>query len=140
MITTTQAFQARLRAEGQKATRPRILVLQILAKAKQPLTIEAIAKLAGEKANLVTLYRMMKDLQKVGMVRQVDFQHGHAHYELKTERDHHHIICEKCERVENIAGCDAEVMIRRIAKRLRSFASIRDHSFELFGICKACTT
>lgn len=122
-----------------KATPARVAILEILKKSKTPRTIEEIQKsLEKRSINLVTVYRSLHSLHKSSIVRRIDFQHGHAHYELAGTSDHHHLVCIKCDRVEDFGDCGAEEMVRRAIKSSRHFSRVRDHSFELFGLCKSC--
>ena len=128
-----------LRKGGYRATPPRLAVLEVLQKARRPLTIKEImaGSLAGHM-DQVTVYRTLKTLKKIGMARQIEFQHGHAHFEIASARDHHHIICTKCERIEDFTECFADEIKSKLLTRSSRFAEITDHSLEIFGICKAC--
>ena len=129
-----------LRKAGFRATRPRLLLLSFLKNVKYPLTIQEIVRGVGRThIDQVTAYRTLEAFKKAGLVTQVDFQHGHAHYEFKNEkRDHHHLVCINCERVEDFFGCGIETLTRTVLKKTRTFAEVKNHSLELFGLCKVC--
>lgn len=129
-----------LRERGLKSTPARTAILGILAVTKKPLTVEQIReKVKREKIDTVTLYRTVQRLTNVGLVRHIDFRHGHAHYELKDQkRDHHHIICTKCHTVEDFTGCDFSDVTKRALSQTKNFRTIVEHSLELFGVCKKC--
>lgn len=129
-----------LRERGLKSTPARMAILNILAGAKKPLTVEQIGKKIKQiRLDTVTLYRTVSRLTHVGMVRHIDFRHGHAHYELNDpKRDHHHIICTKCHAVEDFTGCDFSDITRRALSQTKNFRTIAEHSLELFGLCKKC--
>lgn len=92
----------------------------------------------GRHADLVTLYRVIKVLKKVGLVRQTSLQHNRAYYELADPTDHHHLICMKCDKVEDFKGCNIKTVVARALAQAKNFAFISEHSLELFGLCKAC--
>jgi len=86
------------------------------------------------------MYRALEALIEVGIVRQIDMQHAHAHYELVAgEKHHHHLICKHCSKVEDVESCDIADIECTVLKKSKSFASIQNHSLEFFGLCKKCT-
>ncbi|MDP2630167.1 MAG: Fur family transcriptional regulator [Candidatus Uhrbacteria bacterium] len=128
-----------LRERGLKATPERKEILAVLHKQKHPLTIQEIhSSLRDSSTNQATVYRAMARLVEVGVVRCVDFLHGHKHYELTDAKDHHHLICTKCGIVEDIQGCIAQKSAKAALQTSTRFSRVTGHSFELFGLCKKC--
>lgn len=131
-------FTEALREAGQRVTPARVAVLTILEQEKRPLSVEKIINLIGEgNIDYVTAYRTLTMLKKSRLVRQVDFQHNHAHYELSSLGDHHHVVCVKCDRVEDVTDCHVEQM-EKVALKESGFQEITQHSLEFFGVCKKC--
>ena len=127
-----------LKSIGYKKTPARLSVLDLLKEYTKPLTIkEIMSKLDSRKIDQVTVYRILNIFKDAGIVRQIDFQHGHAHFELKGGNDHHHIICARCGKVEDLK-CELEELTKKILKKSKNFSFINDHNLELFGICKKC--
>lgn len=134
-----QQFRNLLRTSGLKATPGRLAILMVLENAKKPLSIEKITSGLGKHtADLATVYRTLHSLAQTGAVRQVDLRHGHAHYELASPADHHHLICTKCGRIEDFTGCDTNQLIQEVVSKSKQFKKVTEHSMELFGICKTC--
>ncbi len=132
-------FAFLLRENGHKATPGRLSLLQVLAKANHPLAIHEIIDALGGSVNQATVYRALESLREVSIVHRVDMQHEHAHYELvNTEKHHHHLICKKCGRTEDVDQCDAKEIEKSVLKKSKSFATIEHHSLEFFGICNKC--
>ncbi len=132
-------FPTSLRARNLKVTPARVAVLTVLSRSKKPLTVEEILARLGEgTTDQATVYRMMKSFQAKSIVRQVDFEHGHAHYELAGAREHHHLVCVSCGRVEDVEGCPIEEHYAGVLKKLPEFSEIYRHTLELFGLCRAC--
>lgn len=130
--------QALLKEAGLKATQGRIVLLQTIAEHEKPITPDRLMKkLAGKKIDQATVYRNLQTLKVAGIIRQVNFEHDHAHYELALD-DHHHLICQKCGMVEDFEGCDADELIKRVLKHSEKFTSVERHAIELFGYCKKC--
>jgi Fe2+ or Zn2+ uptake regulation protein len=135
---TLSAPEEILRAHGYKITPPRVAVLGVLSRAKQPLSVRALMKaLSAKNIGQASAYRTLQLLVEKDVVRPVDLRHDHVHYELVPQDDHHHAICTRCGRVADITGCDVGPLTRA-AKRNAGFASISHHAIELFGICENC--
>src|SRR5690348_15697489 len=138
MIKNPTAYRSALRSAGYKATPQRLALLSVLEKASEPLSIqEILLRCHAQSIDQATIYRTLKTLADIGLVRQVDFAHAHAHFELATGDDHHHLICTSCGRVEDVTGCDFDRLAKRALKH-SSFASIDRHSLEFFGTCRKC--
>ncbi|MBW4666562.1 MAG: transcriptional repressor [Cyanomargarita calcarea GSE-NOS-MK-12-04C] len=51
----------------------------------------------GEKISLSTVYRSLKLMTRMGILRELEFAEGHKKYELNVESAiHHHIVCIVC--------------------------------------------
>ena len=132
-------FQDLLRKAGYKATPGRVALLKLLKASKEPMSIQEIIKKAGKIAvDQATVYRMLEVLEKIGAVKQVNLQHGHVDYEFVDPKDHHHIVCTVCKRVEDLDGIDTPDLSRRALRQATSFAKVTAHSLEFFGICRNC--
>ena len=133
-------YADQLREAGFKATHSRVQLLAILADSKEPMSVSSIFKKYRDSVpDIVTVYRSLKELHAAGIIRQINFQHGHAHYEYGSNKDHHHFVCNKCGKVEDIENCNLNAVIRKALKDSKDFKELTDHSFELFGICRNCT-
>lgn len=138
-MKSTESLKELLRDNGFKATSARLALLEVIYKADRPLSVEQIISRMGKKApDTATLYRALKELKETGILKQVDLQHGHTHYEFADNEDHHHFVCTKCDRIENIDHGDLDDQIKRAVKKSKYFDEVREHYFELFGICKKC--
>lgn len=121
-----------------RVTPSRLAVLAVLEQEKRPLSVEKIISLIGEKnIDYVTTYRTITALKKAGLVRQIDFQHNHAHFELASLGDHHHVVCVKCDKISDVENCNLDAMQKK-ALRESGFQDITEHSLEFFGVCKKC--
>jgi Fe2+ or Zn2+ uptake regulation protein len=134
--THTPLLEEQLREHSLKVTQARLGILDVLTHAKKPISINELS-LRLQHIDLATLYRTVETLKDLGIVTQVDFHHGHAHYELATRRHHHHLICQKCGKVVDLSKCDTSGLERQ-ALKIGGFAKINSHSLEFFGICNAC--
>lgn len=130
-------FAAVLRKSGKKATRTRLAILMLMRKSKNPLSAQEIIE-RGPGADQATIYRILKSLKSSGIIKQIDLRQNHAHYELVDLKDHHHVMCLSCGRIENILGCELETTQQEILKASKHFSEIRQHSLEFYGLCRSC--
>jgi Fur family ferric uptake transcriptional regulator len=129
--------QALLHEAGFKATPARLALLALFKKTGKPISIKYIQEHLGTKdTDQATVYRMVNALEQSGVVKYVDLKHGHGHYELASSSHHHHAVCEKCGKIQDVS-CDTKTLQAKILKS-SGFAKINEHSLEFFGICKSC--
>jgi Fur family ferric uptake transcriptional regulator len=100
---TSASLKAELNAKGWRMTpqREKILVIfQNLPKG-QHLSAEELSFLLekkGEGISLSTIYRSVKLMTRMGILRELELAEGHKHYELNQPfpHHHHHIVCIQC--------------------------------------------
>lgn len=131
-----------LKEKGLKVTPARLAILDIFAKSKVPLSAERIfsdlkRKKENKNINEATVYRTLTNFEEVGILIKVDFRKDSSFFELAKEH-HHHIACLKCDAVEDFESSEVEKVLGRIARNSSKFINIKEHSLELFGLCKAC--
>ncbi len=128
-----------LRDAGLRATPGRILLLQVLEREPKPLTVYQIEKKLDGKVNQVTIYRSLDALYKAQIVKRVNLEHDHAHFELAAGREHHHhAVCRNCGYIENIEIPHAVKPEREAMKQTERFSFLDTYSLEFFGLCKKC--
>jgi len=100
---------------------------------------ELLFKLRQKKSKVSkgSIYRTLKLLEGVGLIRPVQFTERHTHYESMLGRNHHsHLICLKCGKV-------IEFFKPKLAEGLKQayeeygFKEI-GHKVEATGFCKKC--
>ncbi len=132
-----------LKQRGYKVTPARLAILEIFTKSKFPLTAEIVYKelrrnKQNKDINEATIYRTIALLEEGNILTKVDFRKESAFFELKKEH-HHHIACLKCDAVEDFKNKAIERALGEIARSSSKFINIKEHSLELFGLCKNCT-
>ncbi len=126
-----------LRSRGLRATPQRLVLMSLLAKANHPMSIPELSSLQGSEAlDNTTFYRGLEALTAAGLVRKVNLRHEHTDYELVRDH-HHHLVCENCEKIENIDWCPAPSVPPNVLKG-SGFTTLSDHAIEFFGLCKMC--
>ncbi len=124
---------------GYKATPQRLAILSVFSKNHRPFSAEEIyKKLKKTGTDLVTIYRTLTSFEKGGVLKRVDLRKDSVQFEL-AHGHHHHIVCTICGRVEDFDDCDLETVTKKIVSKSAHFKSIREHSLELFGVCRKCS-
>lgn len=124
-----------LKDKGLRVTHGRVAVLQILQEATKPLSLKDIQKeLPDRKLNQATTYRILTALHAHNLIQTVSLEHGHAHWELADH--HHHLICEKCGKMENLPECKLKNMESEIYTD-KGYTDLR-HNLDFFGTCETC--
>jgi Fur family ferric uptake transcriptional regulator len=129
-----------LQEAGLRVTKHRLLVLETVAKVKLPITVYELIDTLRKKENIdqATVYRNLSSLHEAGLLRRLDFNHGHAHYELETGRPSHQIVCGNCETIEKIDGISIDDIVKKMLKKSKKFKHTTTHSMEIYGLCKTC--
>ncbi|MDO8425585.1 MAG: Fur family transcriptional regulator [bacterium] len=134
---TAAQTSALLRAAGLRATPARIALLGALARAARPVSVPTLAQRLRGALDQATLYRALQQLTTAGIIRRVNLEHDHAHYEIASD-DHHHLVCTGCGRVADVARCTVDRLAHRVLADATQFASIERHALEFFGTCTQC--
>jgi Fur family ferric uptake transcriptional regulator len=131
---------------GYRLTGPRRAVADVLAQAREPMTVAEIHRAVGIRPpNLASVYRAVNLLARIGLVRVTDASRSRpsARYELAEPftGHHHHLICRVCGRIEDLDGCvipnDALGRLTRRLGRAKGFR-VTEHELRLFGRCREC--
>ncbi len=130
-----------LRNAGLKVTLPRVKILEILEKQtnERHLTAEKVYKILideNEEIGLATVYRVLTQFEAAGLVCRHHFEGGNSVFELNRGGHHDHIMCVKCNRVDEFNDETIESRQREIAKSLNY--ELTDHCLYLYGLCENC--
>jgi Fe2+ or Zn2+ uptake regulation protein len=138
------AIPTAIASKGFRLTGPRRAVVDAMIDHAAPMSVAEIkARVAGRGVNLVSIYRAVKLLCELGLMRVADTSKGTQRFELAEQftGHHHHVICQQCGTVEDLDGCllDDAVLeaIRRRVRRARGFR-LTGHDLKVFGLCRRC--
>ena len=86
--------------------------------------------------NRATVYRTLEFLLELGLVTTGRIKGNRVIYELVSSSPHHHLVCQRCDRVEQV---DHELVAPLFAgiEQASGFKINTDHLM-LFGLCAAC--
>ncbi|CUQ68039.1 Fur family transcriptional regulator [Candidatus Nitrospira inopinata] len=136
----TDSIIERLKAGGKKLTKARRAILGILEQSPLPMTAaELHARLAKARMpiDLVTVYRNLAMLEKLGLVTTVGLHDGQMRYEVRHGREHHHHIqCRGCGKIVDLMVCPIKKLTSVIEAQTQ-FA-VDSHSLEFLGWCPQC--
>jgi Fe2+ or Zn2+ uptake regulation protein len=135
------AAAARLRAVGQRYTSGRRALVDVLRRARHPLTIpEILAR--GERFAQSSVYRNVMVLEQARVVHRLATGGEFARYELAEDltEHHHHLVCTSCGSVEDLP---ASARLERTVRSMEDLASragfaARAHRVDLLGLCRNC--
>lgn len=143
LVATRRARQAhlasRMRRKGRRLTRQRMVVAQALSEAKLALSAKELHERLRARHSglgLATVYRALEAQVDNGMARRLE-RAGHVYaYVACDPQHHHHIVCVRCQRSEDLDEGLVRPLVRSIGK-LHRFAV--DHArLDLYGLCRSC--
>ncbi|MFA5144451.1 MAG: Fur family transcriptional regulator [Candidatus Omnitrophota bacterium] len=103
-----------------------------------PYEIRDMLKKISLKAGLPSVYRILQELEKAGILVKVEHKNRQLYYSLckNPHEDHHHFICRKCNKVEEVKFCNFQEISRFIEKKLKGH--VERHSLHIEGLCSVC--
>lgn len=129
-----------LRKAGLKVTLPRVKILEILeSNDLRHMSAEDMYKAllaSGEDIGLATVYRVLTQFETAGLVSRHHFEGGHSVFEINEGVHHDHIVCVKCDRVDEFV--DNVIEERQVAIAKDTGYEMTDHSLYIYGICPEC--
>jgi Fe2+ or Zn2+ uptake regulation protein len=130
----------RMRESGYRLTRPRRAVAQTLLEAQDWLRPEEVltrARARCRSVGLVTVYRTLAVLERLGLARRIHMDAGCHGYAPAGLKHGHYLVCLGCRQVVEFPGReDLTPLIRQISRRT-GFV-VEDHLLELTGLCPDC--
>lgn len=129
-----------LKKAGLKITLPRVKILQILENAPyHHLSAEDVYRVlleSGDDIGLATVYRVLTQFEEAKLVIRHNFSEGHSVFELDHGTHHDHLVCVKCNTVEEFVDSVIEERQQYVAKNAGYM--ITEHSLNIYGICAKC--
>lgn len=90
----------------------------------------------GSAIGLSTVYRSLQALADAGELDVLRTSDGEARYRRCGRSHHHHLVCRRCGRTEEVEGPEVEAWAERTASA-HGFSEV-SHTVEVFGVCAAC--
>ena len=130
---------ARPRQPGQRRTRQRAAISDLLSELQDFRTAQQIHDLLrnnGEAVGLTTVYRTLQAMSDAGEVDVIRHDGEAAFRRCATTAHHHHLVCRSCGHAVEIFAPDVEQWADEVALK-HDFRDI-DHELEIFGLCNRC--
>jgi Fur family ferric uptake transcriptional regulator len=139
----TQA-EAALAAAGRKKGGARRAILELLGAESCALTAieieDALRAEPSRRVSRASVYRILDELEGLGLVQRVDIGQPRVRYERVFEREdhHHHLVCDACGVVIPFSDPALERAISSLSKRVP--LAVSEHEIVLHGSCRDCRT
>lgn len=134
------SYREMLAGKGLKNTKTRVLVLEILDHASNPMTVDEIfltLKRNEPSINLSTVYRTLDTLVKSGFILKATLmEDSRARYEYNRMEHRHHLVCVSCNRMIPVTGCPIDEYANALCSK-EGFEPA-GHRLEIYGVCSSC--
>ena len=139
----TERAEATLAAAGHKRGGARRALLELLDEETCALTALEIedalgTRGAGRRVSRASVYRILDQLERLGLVQRVETGQAMVRYERVAEREHHHhhLVCDECGLVMPFSDAGLERAIDRLSKSVP--LAVSEHEIVLHGACRDC--
>ena len=131
----------RLRAGSGRTGGARRLVVDFMSRQDCCLSVQEIhdrVRAESARVGIASVYRAVEGLVDAGLVQRIDLGDGIARFERADPRGehHHHLVCDRCGRVEPFEDEELETALERLAAA-QGFA-VAAHDVVLRGTCADC--
>jgi len=135
--------EATLAATGHKRGGARRALLELLDRQECALTALEIedtlrARGKGRSVSRASVYRILDQLEQLGLVQRVETGQAMIRYERVCEREHHHhhLVCDGCGLVMPFSDAGLERAIGKLSERVP--LRVSEHEIVLHGSCEDC--
>ncbi|MEX1295995.1 MAG: transcriptional repressor [Candidatus Limnocylindrales bacterium] len=141
-MTATEPLTGALAAAGYRLTEPRRLVAELVAERSGHFTANDLIAQAQERdldIGRATVFRALDLFTELQLLERIDLPNGdHAYVPCLPRHHHHHVICQRCARVTEVADLG---LGQAIAGMERTTGwTVQKHRLELYGLCPECQT
>jgi Fur family transcriptional regulator, ferric uptake regulator len=100
--------------------------------------IEAALRARKTAVSRASIYRVLEELEAIGVVQRVKLGRGVVRYEARRQGSghHHHLVCDRCGRLEPFTDASLERAISRVSDRIPLEVSV--HEIVIRGSCRVC--
>jgi Fur family ferric uptake transcriptional regulator len=90
------------------------------------------------RVSRASIYRILEELEQIGMVQRLDIGRGMMRYEAVRHGGghHHHLVCDHCGRLQPFSDEALERAIARLSDRVP--LAVSEHEVVLRGACDSC--
>lgn len=138
-MVDVSAFLGTLDRSAFRTTEPRRQVARLVAERTGHFSAADLVADARQRRlgiGRATIFRTLDVLTELGLVERIDLPSGEHAYVACEPRHHHHVVCARCGRSDDIDDAGLRAIVRDVARRTGYV--IDDHRLELFGRCPTC--
>ena len=124
---------------GYRVTAPRRAVTELIADRSGHFTAaDLVADARARRLGIgrATIFRALDLFEDLGVVERLDLPTGEHAYVPCEPIHHHHVICTRCGRTDDVDDVGIQAVTAEIGRR--TGFQIDTHRLELFGLCPAC--
>lgn len=124
---------------GLRVTEPRRSIAALIAEQDGHFTAADLVEAAQTQRlgiGRATVFRTLEVLEDLGAVERLDLPSGEHAYVGCEPAHHHHLVCSRCGRTDEIEDAGLRTVVGDVARR--TGYRIDEHRLELFGLCPAC--
>jgi Fur family ferric uptake transcriptional regulator len=140
---TVDSLKAELNEKGWRLTPQRETILQVFQNLPKGNHLSAedlynVLQSEGEGISLSTIYRTLKLMARMGILRELELAEGHKHYELNQPYPyhHHHLICVRCNKTIEFKS-DPVLKIGAKTAQKEGY-HLLDCQLTIHAVCPAC--
>jgi Fur family transcriptional regulator, ferric uptake regulator len=140
---TAKSLKAELNGRGWRLTPQRETILNAFQELPEGrhLSAEELHDLLEQQKqgiSLSTIYRTLKLMARMGILRELELAEGHKHYELNQPypHHHHHLICVRCNKT--IEFKNDSVLKMGIKQADKEGYQVLDCQLTIHAVCPTC--
>ena len=140
---TPTALKAELHERGWRMTPQRETILKTFQNLPEGRHLSAddlhdLLKEGGNRIGLSTVYRNLKMMSRMGILRELDLAEGLKRYEINqpAPHHHHHMICVRCNKTVEFKNDSVLKTGAQIAKK--SGYQLLDCQLSVHAVCPSC--
>jgi len=138
MKTNIRILNQMIKQQGYRMTRQREVVLDELSRTKEHPKADEIYQLVRKKLPHIsfgTVYRNLRLLKELGLVRELSFGKNFSRYEAFYD-NHQHFTCKSCGKVMDID--EPLAIAARQVTVAGNQMSVDEYRLEFYGFCDEC--
>ncbi len=141
MASATAQLLDALDRTGRRLTEPRLALAGLIAAREGHFTAaDLVADAHARRLGIgrATIFRALELFTELNVVERLELPTGEHAYVPCEPRHHHHVVCSRCGRTDEVDDCGMTGVAQEVARR--TGYRIDTHRLELFGLCPACAT
>ncbi|MEB3316559.1 MAG: Fur family transcriptional regulator [Cyanobacteriota bacterium] len=140
---SSQGLRSSLHDRGQRLTPQRERMLELFERLGEGRHLSAEQahqrlRIQGEQVSLATVYRTLRLLSGMGLLKELELAEGGRRFELagQDHRHHHHLVCVRCGRIEEFEN--PAVLAAAEAAAVRHGFRLLEGVLNVRALCPTC--